>query len=96
MCYKKGMSDDAWGTLCTMGLVFNRRWVGDFCTLVSARLVAAASKGALTNIVLVVFDNCGYRDRTSYQSTEGEGRGFFNTVNWLWIPLARRFAAVVK
>ena len=96
MCYKTGMSDDAWGTLCAMGLVYNRRWVGDFCTLVSARLVAAASKGALTNIVLVVFDNCGYRDRTSYQSTEGEGSGFFNTVNWLWIPLAKQFAAKVK
>jgi hypothetical protein len=44
MCYKTGMSDDAWGTLCAMGLVYNRRWVGDFCTLVSARLVAAASR----------------------------------------------------
>ena len=41
MCYKTGMSDDAWGTLCAMGLVYNRCWVGDFCTLVSARLVAA-------------------------------------------------------
>ena len=43
MCYKTGMSDDAWGALCTMGLVLNRRWVGDFCKLVGARLVAAAT-----------------------------------------------------
>ena len=26
----------------------------------------------------------------------GLGLPFFNTVNWLWIPLARRFAAAVK
>ena len=86
MLLKTGASHECWSILTYMHVAYSREWMEDFCKRVSDR-IARDPPGTHEGVKFCVFDNCSYREHTTYQGADSNG-GLLHTVNWLRVPLA--------